>query len=162
LSLLRRPHGRHHQVARREGRAEGSRERDRRHSWREGGRGRRRPGPAPRSSREGVRRPREGRDAHGEGDRARGQIAARGLHGAQARRGSRRASEDRDGKDQENRIGVKMESKQKIRSFIVENFYVPETANLGDDTPLIESGIVDSTGVLEVVAFLEETFSIAI
>ena len=55
-----------------------------------------------------------------------------------------------------------MESKQKIRSFIVENFYVPETASLGDDTPLIESGIVDSTGVLEVVAFLEETFSIAI
>ncbi len=55
-----------------------------------------------------------------------------------------------------------MESKQKIRSFIVENFYVPESSNLGDDTPLIESGIVDSTGVLEVVAFLEETFSIAI
>ncbi len=55
-----------------------------------------------------------------------------------------------------------MEEKQKIRSFIVENFYVPETTSLGDDTPLIESGIVDSTGVLEVVAFLEETFSIAI
>ncbi len=52
--------------------------------------------------------------------------------------------------------------KEKIRSFIVENFYVPETAKLDDDTPLIESGIVDSTGVLEVVAFLEETFSIAI
>ncbi len=55
-----------------------------------------------------------------------------------------------------------MESKQKIRSFIVENFYVPESQNLADDTPLIESGIVDSTGVLEVVAFLEQTFSIAI
>ena len=55
-----------------------------------------------------------------------------------------------------------MESKEKIRSFIVENFYVPETSKLDDDTPLIESGIVDSTGVLEVVAFLEETFSIVI
>jgi acyl carrier protein len=55
-----------------------------------------------------------------------------------------------------------MESKQEIRSFIVENFYVPENASLSDETPLIESGIVDSTGVLEVVAFLEETFSIAI
>ena len=55
-----------------------------------------------------------------------------------------------------------MDSKEKIRSFIVDNFYVPETANLADDTPLIESGIVDSTGVLEVVAFLEETFDIAI
>jgi acyl carrier protein len=55
-----------------------------------------------------------------------------------------------------------MDSKQKIRAFIVDNFYVPETASLADDTPLIESGIVDSTGVLEVVAFLEETFKITI
>jgi acyl carrier protein len=55
-----------------------------------------------------------------------------------------------------------MESKQKIRAFIVENFYVAETTSLGDDTPLLESGIVDSTGVLEVVAFLEQAFGIAI
>ena len=55
-----------------------------------------------------------------------------------------------------------MHSKEKIRAFIVENFYVPESCELRDDTPLIESGIVDSTGVLEVVAFLEKTFGIEI
>ena len=55
-----------------------------------------------------------------------------------------------------------MDSKQKIRAFIVENFYVPESTSLADDTSLIESGIVDSTGVLEVVAFLEKAFDIAI
>ena len=35
---------------------------------------------------------------------------------------------------------------------------LPDT--LGDSTSLVESGIVDSTGVLEVVAFLEESFAI--
>lgn len=55
-----------------------------------------------------------------------------------------------------------MDIQQQIRAFIVDNFYVPETSELGDDTSLIETGIVDSTGVLEVVAFLEREFGISI
>lgn len=55
-----------------------------------------------------------------------------------------------------------MEIKQQIRAFIVENFYVPETADLSDDTSLIETGVVDSTGVLELVAFLEREFGISV
>ena len=51
---------------------------------------------------------------------------------------------------------------QSIRAFIVENFYVPEDATLADDTSLIESGVVDSTGVLEIVAFLERELGIAV
>ena len=42
------------------------------------------------------------------------------------------------------------------------NFYVPETITLADDTSLLELGIVDSTGVLEVTAFLEGEYGIEI
>lgn len=51
---------------------------------------------------------------------------------------------------------------QSIRAFIAENFYVPEATPLADDTSLIESGVVDSTGVLEIVAFLERELGIAV
>ncbi|HSQ66384.1 MAG TPA: acyl carrier protein [Polyangiaceae bacterium] len=55
-----------------------------------------------------------------------------------------------------------MDTKARIRSFIAENFYVAEGAALADDTSLIETGIVDSTGVLEVIAFLEQEFALSI
>jgi acyl carrier protein len=55
-----------------------------------------------------------------------------------------------------------MDIKQRIQQFIVENFYVAEASQLADDTSLIETGIVDSTGVLEVVAFLETDFHITV
>jgi acyl carrier protein len=51
----------------------------------------------------------------------------------------------------------------KIREFLAANFF------LGDDpeaiqgsSSLIEAGIIDSTGVLELVGFLEETYEIRI
>ena len=49
-----------------------------------------------------------------------------------------------------------------VRSFILTNFYVPETVPLTDDTSLLELGIVDSTGVLEVTAFLESEYDFEI
>lgn len=49
-----------------------------------------------------------------------------------------------------------------VRHFIVTNFYVPETITLADDMSLLELGIVDSTGVLEVTAFLEGEYGIEI
>ncbi len=52
--------------------------------------------------------------------------------------------------------------KETIREFIVTNFYVPDETALGDDTSLLDQGIVDSTGVLEVTAFLEQRFGIKI
>lgn len=54
-----------------------------------------------------------------------------------------------------------MNMKQQIRQFIVENFYVSDPDELTADTSLI-TGYVDSTGMLEVIAFLEETFAIRI
>jgi acyl carrier protein len=49
-----------------------------------------------------------------------------------------------------------------LRAFITENFYVTEPDELGDGDSLLQQGIVDSTGVLEVVAFLERTFGIGV
>lgn len=49
-----------------------------------------------------------------------------------------------------------------IRRFILENFYVSEPSALADDTSLVGTGLVDSTGILEVLAFLEEEFGIEV
>jgi acyl carrier protein len=52
-----------------------------------------------------------------------------------------------------------MDTRETIRRFIRENF-LKETSrkNLRDDVSFIDEGIIDSVGVLELVAFLEETF----
>ena len=50
-----------------------------------------------------------------------------------------------------------------IRSFVVSNFLFGQNADkLTDDQSFLETGIIDSTGVLELVAFLEQQFSITI
>jgi acyl carrier protein len=50
-----------------------------------------------------------------------------------------------------------MSVKERVRQFIAENFYVDE-AELGDDVSLISGGFVDSTGILEVITFLESEY----
>ncbi len=46
-----------------------------------------------------------------------------------------------------------------IKSYILENFlFTDDNGRLQDDTSFLEEGIVDSTGVLELVMFVEETF----
>lgn len=55
-----------------------------------------------------------------------------------------------------------MEIADKVRAFIRENFYVGDDCSLADDASLLEEGIVDSTGVLEVVAFVESSFGIEV
>lgn len=49
----------------------------------------------------------------------------------------------------------------RTRQFIVTNFYV-QGSKLADDASLLEEGIIDSTGVLEVIGFLESTFVIKV
>jgi acyl carrier protein len=50
-----------------------------------------------------------------------------------------------------------------IRSFIEENFlFQIGEQKLADNQSLLEAGVVDSTGVLELVAFLEDTFHLQI
>jgi acyl carrier protein len=52
---------------------------------------------------------------------------------------------------------------QDIRDFIVSNFLFGQASGLeSDDQSFLENGIIDSTGVLELVAFLEQHFEIAV
>ena len=50
-----------------------------------------------------------------------------------------------------------------LRRFIGENFMLQdELPSFPDDASFLESGIIDSTGVLELVCFLETTFGIEV
>jgi acyl carrier protein len=51
-----------------------------------------------------------------------------------------------------------MDIKQIVRAFITSNFYVADPGTLADDASLLDQGIIDSTGVLEIIVFLEDTF----
>ncbi|HEY6050315.1 MAG TPA: acyl carrier protein [Thermoanaerobaculia bacterium] len=54
-------------------------------------------------------------------------------------------------------------TKQAIREFIATNFYVADASWLEDDeASLTGAGIVDSTGMLEVIAFVERTLGIPV
>ena len=55
-----------------------------------------------------------------------------------------------------------MEIREQVSSFIRSNFYVPESLKLTDEASLLELGIIDSTGVLELVGFIEDTFGIEV
>ena len=54
------------------------------------------------------------------------------------------------------------DNKSKIRAFIIDNFLFGDDDGLQDETSFLEEGIIDSTGVLELVTFLEEEFEITI
>jgi acyl carrier protein len=50
-----------------------------------------------------------------------------------------------------------------LRSFLAENFLLGEEfRGLPGSASLIEAGVIDSTGVLELVGFLEEAYDIQI
>lgn len=56
-----------------------------------------------------------------------------------------------------------MSIKSQIRRYILENFlFTDDETRLQDDVSFLEEGIVDSTGVLELVMFVEETFGIEV
>jgi acyl carrier protein len=46
-----------------------------------------------------------------------------------------------------------------VRQFIVNNFLFGEAGQLKDNDSFLDAGIVDSTGILELVAFLEERYA---
>lgn len=53
--------------------------------------------------------------------------------------------------------------KQALRSYLVETFmFGAPLDSLSDDASLLESGILDSTGVLELVLHLEEKYGITV
>ncbi len=56
-----------------------------------------------------------------------------------------------------------MNIEDKVKEYILENYlFTDDMSALGNDDSFIEKGIIDSTGILEVIFFLEETFSLAV
>ncbi len=55
-----------------------------------------------------------------------------------------------------------MDIKNKIRTFIVENFLFGKDEGLEDETSFLDEGIIDSTGILELVSFMEQEFHIKV
>ena len=55
-----------------------------------------------------------------------------------------------------------MQIEQQLRRFIVDSFLYGRDPGFSPDASLLETGTVDSTGMLELIAFLEETYGIAI
>jgi len=53
-----------------------------------------------------------------------------------------------------------MSIEQQVRDYILENFlFTNDAAALENDASFLEGGIIDSTGVLEMIFFIEEQFS---
>ena len=50
--------------------------------------------------------------------------------------------------------------RDKVHSFIQTNYIFDEKRTISDDEQLLASGIIDSTGILELISFLEKEFPI--
>ena len=56
-----------------------------------------------------------------------------------------------------------MTIEEQVRQYIANNFLFSDNGyQLSDDASFLEEGIVDSTGVLELVMFVEETFDVTV
>ncbi|HSB95709.1 MAG TPA: acyl carrier protein [Spongiibacteraceae bacterium] len=56
-----------------------------------------------------------------------------------------------------------MSTEARIRSYILENFLFTDVADaFADNDSFLERGIIDSTGVLELIFFVEEQFNIKV
>lgn len=56
-----------------------------------------------------------------------------------------------------------MSAEKKIRSYILENFlFTNDDKALANNDSFLEKGIIDSTGIMEVIYFIEEHFGIKV
>lgn len=56
-----------------------------------------------------------------------------------------------------------MSAEQKVRDYMLENYlFTDDQSALNNDDSFLDKGIIDSTGILEVIYFLEEEFSIKV
>jgi acyl carrier protein len=50
--------------------------------------------------------------------------------------------------------------RERIKKFIVDSFLYGNEDGLGNNISLTQSGIIDSTGILELISFLEKEFNL--
>ena len=55
-----------------------------------------------------------------------------------------------------------MDTKDLVKKFIENNYMVEFKTDFKDSDSFLDSGIIDSTGVLELIVFLEEKFGIKV
>jgi acyl carrier protein len=55
-----------------------------------------------------------------------------------------------------------MDRKALVRAYVVEEFLLGNDVDLTSAQSLLETGVLDSTGVVELLSYLEETFGIEI
>ncbi|MDA8361459.1 MAG: acyl carrier protein [Gammaproteobacteria bacterium] len=56
-----------------------------------------------------------------------------------------------------------MDIKNRLRTYISDNFLMGLNGGvIGDDTSFLDAGIIDSTGVIELVSYLEENYGITV
>jgi len=59
--------------------------------------------------------------------------------------------------------GTKENLKEQVREFIVSNFLFGDGAiQFNDEDSFLEKGIIDSTGILELIEYLETTYNLSI
>jgi len=56
-----------------------------------------------------------------------------------------------------------MDIRKQIQQYVAENFLFSDNGfDLDDDASFLDEGVVDSTGTLELVTFVEETFNVTV
>lgn len=56
-----------------------------------------------------------------------------------------------------------MSVESKVREYVAENFlFASDAAELPSDASFLDMGIIDSTGILEIIFFIEEEFDIKV
>lgn len=56
-----------------------------------------------------------------------------------------------------------MENATKLRNFILENYlFTDDQSALDDNDSFLNKGIIDSTGILELIFFMEEAFNVKV
>ncbi len=59
-------------------------------------------------------------------------------------------------------VAAKNNAASRIREFVLQTFPVARNRNISGGTDLLETGIIDSLGVLDLVAFLQQEFAITV
>lgn len=59
-------------------------------------------------------------------------------------------------------VGYRVNGDRQAREFVVEDFLLGHDDGLGNADSLLESGVIDSAGVLAIAGLLEKTFQIQV
>jgi acyl carrier protein len=52
--------------------------------------------------------------------------------------------------------------KLRLRAFVAQNFHLPDPGSFDDASSFLDRGVIDSTGVLELVTFVEGEYGITV